>query len=332
MNRFSHALSCCFLLPLCTLAADEPVPAAPFAADSKAETSPGTPKDAAMSLFDKDPVVVSSNADLGAFGSDDPVERPDLPARGVIILPPPAGGYTNMDHWHQYDWTVKARRWGHYQVRLTYRLDHATLGVQLKHGDTRLKKTLLAAPSSRRAYIGEVFFSEATDQVLGLYTPPSDVGAGFEIKELALIPSNEGEPVVKQAADGQITLLAKDATTWSENMRYEPKTEKNCLGYWTDAADFAEWEFEVTKPGKYQIVVTHGCGKGNGGSEVAVKVGSQETRFKVEETGGFQTWKDVVIGEIELKTAGSQRLVVNPVSKAKAAVMDVQKVLLKPVS
>ena len=285
-----------------------------------------------MALFDKPPVVTAVTGDLGAFGSDDPVERTDLPTRGVITLPAPADGYTNMDHWHQYDWKLKARRWGHYQVRLTYRLDHSTLGVQLKHGETRLKKTLLSAPSSRRAYIGEIFFSEAGDQSLGLYAPPSDVGAGFEIKELALIPCNEGEPLVKQSDNGQIMLLAKDATTWSENMRYEPKTEKNCLGFWTDPADFAEWEFEVTKPGKYQIVVTHGCGKGNGGSEVAVKIGAQESRFKVEDTGGFQNWKDIVVGEIELKAAGPQRLVVNPLSKSKAAVMDVQKVLLKPLS
>ena len=33
-----------------------------------------------------------------------------------------------------------------------------------------------------------------------------------------------------------------------------------------------------------------------------------------------------------IKAGSSQRLVVNPVSKTKAAVMDVQKVLLKPVS
>ena len=328
MNRLSLTLSA--LLPLCVFAADEPAAPAPAPA-AETSTTPAL-KDEAMALFEKPPVVVAATGDLGAFGSDDPVERNDLPTRGVITLPPPPDGYTNMDHWHQYDWKLKARRSGHYQVRLTYRLDHSTLGVQLKHGETRLKKTLLAAPSSRRAYIGEIFFPEAGDQAFGLYSPPSDVGAGFEIKELSLIPCNEGEPLVKQSDNGQITLLAKDATTWSENMRYEPKTEKNCLGYWTDPADFAEWEFEVLKPGKYQIVVTHGCGKGNGGSEVVVKVGTQESLFKVQDTGGFQNWKDIVVGEVELKAAGTQRLVVNPKSKTKAAVMDVQKVLLKPVS
>ena len=325
MNRLALALSLATALPL--LSAEPPAPAS-------SETSiPVAPKkDPAMALFDKAPVVTVEPAEVGGFGSDEPIERVDLPKRGIITFPAPPDGYSNMDHWHQYDWKFKAKRWGHYQVRLTYRLDHATLGVQFKQGETRLKKNLQAAPSSRRTYLGEIFFSEAGEQAFAIYAPPADVGAGFEIKELALIPTNEGEPTVKQAADGSITLLAKDATTWSENMRYEPKPVKNCLGYWTDPADFAEWEFEVTKPGKYQVLVTHGCGKGNGGSQVAVKVGTQEAKFTVQDTGGFQNWKESAIGEIEIKAAGTQRLLVNPLTKAKAAVMDVQKIKLKPVS
>jgi hypothetical protein len=114
-------------------------------------------------------------------------------------------------------------------------------------------------------------------------------------------------------------------------MRYEAKPEKNCLGYWTDPDDFAEWEFEVKKPGRYQVIVTQGCGAVNGGSEVAVKLGSSEAKFKVQDSGGFQNWKDVPVGELEVKAPGTQRLVIDPVNKVKAAVLDVQKVVLKPV-
>ncbi len=319
MNRLALA----FTLVTFPIFAAEP-PASPPAEAAKKDEAPAT--------AEKPPAVAADPTDLGGFGSDEAIERTDLPTRGIITFPPPADGYANMDHWHQYDWKFKARRWGHYQVRLTYRLDHATLGVQFKHGETRLKKILQAAPSSHRTYLGEIFFPEAGDQAFAIYAPPADVAAGFEIKELALVPTFEGEPTVKPAADGSITLLAKDATTWSENMRYEPKAEKNCLGYWTDPADFAEWEFEAPKPGKYRVLITHGCGKGNGGSQVAVHVGGQEAKFTVEETGGFQNWKEALVGEIEIKAAGTQRLTVDPLKKAKTAVMDVQKIQLKPVS
>ena len=114
-------------------------------------------------------------------------------------------------------------------------------------------------------------------------------------------------------------------------MRYESKAEKNCLGYWTDPDDFAEWEFEAAKPGKYQVLITQGCGGGNAGSEVAVKIAGQEKKFTVQDTGGFQNWKEVSVGEIEIKVKGTQRLVVDPINKVKSAVCDVQKVVLKPV-
>ncbi len=268
--------------------------------------------------------------DNGDFGSDEPVERTDLPTRGVLKFTAKDSVTNNMDHWMQHDWKFKAKRSGHYQVRLTYSLDHASLGVQFKFGETRLRKTITSSLGGRSTYFGEIYIPEAGDQLFSIYTPANANGSGFNVNEIALVPSNEGEPKIGAAADGSVTLLAKDATTWSETMRYESKPEKNCLGYWTDADDFAEWEFDA-KPGKYQVVVTQGCGAGNAGSEVAVKIAGQEKKFTVQDSGGFQNWKDVPVGEIEITKSGPQRLVVDPINKTKAAVLDVQKVVLKPV-
>jgi len=55
------------------------------------------------------------------------------------------------------------------------------------------------------------------------------------------------------------------------------------------------------------------------------KVAGQEKKFTVQDTDGFQKWKDVEVGEIEIKEPGTQRLVIDPVNKTKAAVLDVQK-------
>jgi hypothetical protein len=115
-------------------------------------------------------------------------------------------------------------------------------------------------------------------------------------------------------------------------MRYEPKPEKNCLGFWTDPADFAEWEFVATQPGRYRVTVSQGCAPGNAGSQVEVRLNGQKTTFQVVETAGFQDWKDVDAGIIEIKEPGIQRLVIQPQEKKGKAVMDVQKVVLSPVS
>lgn len=329
MIRFlvtSSATACLLVAlakPATVSAADAPVPAPAPASEASAPAG-DKPADAPAAEVPADA--------FGDFGSDDPIERSDLPTRGVIALAPKDGVMTNMDHWLQFDWKYKAKRPGHYQVRMHYSLDHATLGVQFKLGETRLRKTLTAAPGSRRTYLGEVFIADASEHVLSVYAPTSALSARFDLKGVDLVPCNEGEPTLTQAADGSVILLAKDATTWSETMRYESKPEKNCLGYWTDPNDFAEWEFQLEKPGRYQVVVTHGCGGGNAGSEVAVKVGSEEKKFTVQDTGGFQKWKDITVGEIEIKAGGTQRLTVDPLNKVKSAVLDVQKVVLKPVS
>ncbi|MBX7207762.1 MAG: hypothetical protein K1X78_05605 [Verrucomicrobiaceae bacterium] len=272
----------------------------------------------------------SAPVDVGGFGSDEPVERKDEPTRGIIAFGPKDHVYSGQSHWEQFDWKMTAKRWGHYQVRLTYTMNHQTLGAQIKFGEQRVKAMLTAAPQQKRAYFGEIFIEKPGEHTFSLYTPATGAGSGFTIHRLEFVPTFEGDEVT-QGDDGTVTLLAKDATTWSENMRYEPKPEKNCLGYWTDPRDFAEWEFDVAKPGRFKVIVSHGCGGGNEGSTVAVKHGGQSLKFTVKDTGGFQRWSDAEIGEIEIKGTGRQRLTVAPENKTKSAVLDVQKVVLKPV-
>ncbi|MFN6049330.1 MAG: DUF5077 domain-containing protein, partial [Planctomycetia bacterium] len=96
--------------------------------------------------------------------------------------------------------------------------------------------------------------------------------------------------------------------------------------------DWASWEFEVSKPGKFKIEVTQGCGTGQGGSDVKVVVGGNEIPFVVEDTGGFQAFKPRIVGEVNIDSSGRKTLEIRVVKKAKAAVMDVQQVRLIPVS
>ena len=70
-------------------------------------------------------------------------------------------------------------------------------------------------------------------------------------------------------ANGDIRLQAKGRRVHAQSMRYEPQSNKNVLGFWTNAADWADWEFEVETPGTYEVEVQQGCGKGSGGAEVA---------------------------------------------------------------
>jgi hypothetical protein len=311
---------------------EQPVTAKPAAPAPVVEKPAEPPAPAPASAKMEERKIAAAPVDLNGFGSGEPAVRADEPTRGVIIIEPKDIKHSNQQHWDQYDCTsFTAKRWGRYEVRVTYTLRVATMGTQFRFAQQPLKKSLVATSQPKRAVYGTVYVEKNATYPFSLFAAATGTEPGFEIHQVAFVPAPEG-PAPTQAADGSITLEAGSATTWSENMRYEPKPEKNCLGFWTSKDDFAEWQFDVVKPGRYKVTVVHGCGTGNEGSEVAVKVGGQELKFTVKDTGGFQKWSDAQVGEIEIKNPGRQQLVIDPVTKAKSAVLDVHKVLLTPVS
>ena len=322
--------------PAATEKAPEPEAAKPVAAAA----SPAKPAEKPAEMPQKvvapakaaghEAVFATPAVELNGFGSDEPLERADEPTRGVIHVASKDLQRMSAAHWEQFDCTnFTAKRWGRYEVRLTYKLNHATLGTQFRFGQQAMKKTLTASSQPRRVAYGTVYIEKPGTYPFVLYIASSGAESGIEIHDVAFVPAPEG-PTPSQNGDGSIVLDASSATTWSENMRYEPKPEKNCLGFWTSVDDFAEWQFDVAKPGRYKVALVQGCGAGSGGSEVAVRVGKQELKFTVQDTGGFQNWKEVQVGEVEIGDKGLQRLVVDPVSKTGAAVLDVHKVVLTP--
>ena len=142
-------------------------------------------------------------------------------------------------------------------------------------------------------------------------------------------PAPEGKPVA-QDRSGAVILEARDAIAHAVMMRYEPATNKNCLGYWVNPNDWAEWQFTLARPGTFEIELWQGCGKEQGGSDVAVEVGGQRFTFVVEETGHFQIFLPRRIGRVHLAKPGRYSLAVRPQRKQAAAVMDIRQVRLIP--
>lgn len=125
-----------------------------------------------------------------------------------------------------------------------------------------------------------------------------------------------------------ILLHARAAIVHGERLRYEPETNKNCLGFWTNPADWAEWKFEIPRPGVYNLEVWQGCGQGNGGSEVRVTSAGQSFEFIVDETGHFQSFIPRKLGRLHFPAAGAYTLEIRPQNKKAAAVMDIRQVRL----
>lgn len=134
--------------------------------------------------------------------------------------------------------------------------------------------------------------------------------------------------ITKAGSNGEFLLPAHHAIVHGKLLRYEPQPHKNTVGYWADEKDWCEWQIEAQEPGKYEVHILQGCGKDHGGSEVQISIGKSELTFAVEDTGHFQKFKDRNVGTLTITKAGRQSLKVVPVSKAKAAVMDVRQIRL----
>ncbi len=152
----------------------------------------------------------------------------------------------------------------------------------------------------------------------------------WEAWRAAMNAAVSGRRPAVTSATGDVRLHAKDARVHAQTMRYEPEPYKNVLGFWTNPDDWAEWEFDVPAAGTYEVEVQQGCGRGSGGAEAAVEVGGAMLTFTVEDTGHFQRMICRTIGEVELP-AGRQTLAVKPRTKPGAAVMDLRRVVLRPV-
>jgi arylsulfatase A-like enzyme len=164
----------------------------------------------------------------------------------------------------------------------------------------------------------------------------------MDVTQLKALPTSEAmRPLLADwrkamndgTTEGSNTLIfleARDAQVKATKMKYEEPPQKDTLGFWVNAEDTASWTFQAPKAGTYRVTVLQGCGKGNGGSVVALDTQQGSCEFTVEETGHFQRFVPREVGKLTL-VAGANTLTVRPVKKAKAAVMDLRRVILERV-
>ena len=149
----------------------------------------------------------------------------------------------------------------------------------------------------------------------------------LELNEPAKLGQSE-PPVVKSSGD-VIELHSRYSVVHGEMLRFEPQAHKNTVGYWVKEKDWAQWQCHATKAGPYEVELRYGCGDGQGGSDIELTIGKQKVPFKVEATGGFQAWRDVKLGTVELKAETGYTVSLKVIKKAKNAVMDIQQITLR---
>lgn len=274
------------------------------------------------------------------FGGIGAVEKaPDFSmkvdrTRGTFTLDAKDGTYVPGSHFANWAWSMKAERWGNFYAGLVYDSMRPKLGVQLKIGNEAVLKSYAPRTNpigeNEPLVLGSVYIPKTGEYPVTLLTGDQSNVPAFNVKGIHFRPAPESEPL-GQSIDGTIQLDAKTATTYAQALRYEPKPEKNCLGFWKHKEDWAEWVFEVSTPGKFEVVLHYGSGAGNVGSRAALLANQHTLEFDIADTGGYQNWKELKLGTVELTTKGENKIAIVPLELKGGALMDVQKVMLHPV-
>jgi hypothetical protein len=239
----------------------------------------------------------------------------------------------SMDPLDVADWNYTPTRWGMYDVELCYSASGSIqpeVKLSIAGNLFAIKPTAEGTNLYTTVKIGRIYLEKSEPFTVKLERGELKEAGGFYVKALTLRPAPEGGPIV-QAENGALSLPASNAITHSVLMRYEPAAIKNCMGYWMNPADWAEWVFEIKKPGTFEIEVWQGCGKGSGGSDVFVEAGGKQYPFVVEDTGHFQNFVPRQIGQVTFDKAGEQSLAIRVKRQQKGAIMDIREVKLLPV-
>ena len=130
-----------------------------------------------------------------------------------------------------------------------------------------------------------------------------------------------------------VLLLAAAAVTHGRGIRYEKVVDRDNIGFWADEDEWVHWDFEAAGAGTYEVRVVFAAIRDCRGHIYAVKVGDQEVRAKVYDTGGWGEFVTERIGTLTIDRPGKHTLEVRWVKRArKNPLMNLKAVTLRPVA
>ena len=124
-----------------------------------------------------------------------------------------------------------------------------------------------------------------------------------------------------------VTLAGIHNPGYGDHAKIETKYGKPNIGYWTDARAWVQWSFKVSQAGPFEVIAELAIEAPE--TKFEVIAGSSKLQVSVTSTGGYDKFKEVSLGQIEISKAGVHTLQIKPI-KAQWKPMNLQSVLLAP--
>ena len=139
-------------------------------------------------------------------------------------------------------------------------------------------------------------------------------------------PGNEPQ-VAPARDDGSIRCLAIHARIYGPTLVFEEQYRN--LGYWSSLEDHAVWSLDIPRAGKYRVTIEYACADSTAGNRWLLSVAQQTLSGLVEGTGGWDNYRSVNVGEIDLP-AGSTELVFRSDGNLQSHLLDLRSIRLGP--
>lgn len=129
---------------------------------------------------------------------------------------------------------------------------------------------------------------------------------------------------------GTIVLDGKDATLTGGGIRYQPSSDRRCIGFWTGMSNTVSWKVSIPARQTYRILVTQSCIDGLAGSEFTVIIANQQANGVVKGTTDWSKFVELDLGPVMIRKPGEHELVVKPTHVPRNHVMNLRSVKLVP--
>jgi putative heme-binding domain-containing protein len=140
---------------------------------------------------------------------------------------------------------------------------------------------------------------------------------------------NQPQAIVP-SADGSLALLAAQAEIFGGEIMFESNSPYRNIGYWHGLDDFAGWQVQLERPGRFEVYLDHACAQDSAGNGFRFEGAEPTLRGTVSSTGQWSNYRALRIGTIEL-SAGRSYLTLRYDGERKAhALLDLRGVHLIP--
>jgi alpha-L-fucosidase len=156
------------------------------------------------------------------------------------------------------------------------------------------------------------------DCVITLPAQAPDASDSVVVLEIEGAPDVNPALVVSPLPGRGSRLYASAAKVHGAKAKYVSlsleRREHDFIGHWTEAGDWIEWEFRTVQGGAYEVEAVVGADPACEGNRFTLEAGDQKIEGKVSSTGGYEKFRTVKLGTLNVPGPGTVRASVKPVA------------------